>query len=110
MTRRYITHIDLPEEGANILPPNPDPLPPQRVSVDINYLIDEVIRTGEIVQVTFTGWPREQWACLNPENFAMVTGQLRRIGDSAWVQVHHPEHDTNLMRESIVSIKVKGHI
>jgi hypothetical protein len=107
MTRRYNTSIDLPNEGASLLSPNPDPLPPQCVSVDVNYLIDEAIRTGEIVQVTFTGWPREQWESLKPENFTSATGQLRSIGDLEWVQVHHPEQDTNLLRESIVNINLK---
>jgi hypothetical protein len=75
----------------------------RRITAPTTTLIDEAILSCEIMKVIFTGHHRDKWAGLKPENFGSCIGRIRRI-DDAWICVHSPELDLNLMRETIVNV------
>jgi hypothetical protein len=41
---------------------------------ETDRLVDEAIRSGAIVRVTYTGWYRTCWRELQPENFGELIG------------------------------------
>jgi hypothetical protein len=95
------------EELRRIQPTGKPPKRTHAAKVDVREsaanLINEAILSCETVKVIFTGHHRDKWAGLKPENFESCIGRIRRI-DDAWICVHSPERDLNLMRETIVNV------